>query len=206
MSQPFKTKGQRFPTLDSWATQGGYKYTWFHLPLACTISKTCCYIPIPQMTLPLHCHLASMFLLLLFLSMVFVDANFTVSETAYYPNSDTKRIESKYCIWDMLLKLWRSHVVKKENTTCFWQILSDGACEYGTFQATLNNFDVSASASLYRNGVGCNVPTHAIGPICGSAPGCENHNTIFLLRVRMPIANRWGAQILTTAVQMVWQS
>lgn len=39
------------------------------------------------MTLPLHCHLASMFLLLLFLSMVFVDANFTVSETAYYPNS-----------------------------------------------------------------------------------------------------------------------
>ncbi|KAG0545004.1 hypothetical protein BDA96_02G324800 [Sorghum bicolor] len=30
-----------------------------------------------------------------------------------------------------------------------------GACEYGTFEATLNNGDVSASANLYRNGVGC---------------------------------------------------
>ncbi|XP_025804645.1 expansin-like B1 isoform X3 [Panicum hallii] len=30
-----------------------------------------------------------------------------------------------------------------------------GACEYGAFGATLNNGDVSASASLYRNGVGC---------------------------------------------------
>ena len=32
---------------------------------------------------------------------------------------------------------------------------SAGACEYGTFGATLNNGDVSASANLYRNGVGC---------------------------------------------------
>ncbi|KAL6862172.1 hypothetical protein ACP4OV_016821 [Aristida adscensionis] len=31
----------------------------------------------------------------------------------------------------------------------------NGACEYGSFGATLNNGDVSASASLYRNGVGC---------------------------------------------------
>ncbi|TVU39060.1 hypothetical protein EJB05_12463, partial [Eragrostis curvula] len=31
----------------------------------------------------------------------------------------------------------------------------NGACEYGAFGATLNNGDVSASASLYRNGVGC---------------------------------------------------
>ncbi|CAD6223750.1 unnamed protein product [Miscanthus lutarioriparius] len=33
--------------------------------------------------------------------------------------------------------------------------LPAGACEYGTFGATLNNGDVSASANLYRNGVGC---------------------------------------------------
>ncbi|BAT01603.1 expansin-like B1 precursor [Oryza sativa Japonica Group] len=31
----------------------------------------------------------------------------------------------------------------------------NGACEYGAFGATLNNGDVSASASLYRDGVGC---------------------------------------------------
>nr|CAB3458008.1 unnamed protein product [Digitaria exilis] len=30
-----------------------------------------------------------------------------------------------------------------------------GACEYGMFGAKLNNGDVLASASLYRNGVGC---------------------------------------------------
>jgi len=30
-----------------------------------------------------------------------------------------------------------------------------GSCEYGAYGATLNNGDVSASASLYRNGVGC---------------------------------------------------
>ncbi|KAK3125056.1 hypothetical protein QOZ80_7BG0599420 [Eleusine coracana subsp. coracana] len=31
----------------------------------------------------------------------------------------------------------------------------NGACEYGAFGATLNGGDVSASPSLYRNGVGC---------------------------------------------------
>ncbi|KAG8099925.1 hypothetical protein GUJ93_ZPchr0013g35391 [Zizania palustris] len=31
----------------------------------------------------------------------------------------------------------------------------NGACEYGAFGATLNNGDVSASASLYRDGAGC---------------------------------------------------
>ncbi|KAJ8505289.1 hypothetical protein OPV22_006175 [Ensete ventricosum] len=30
-----------------------------------------------------------------------------------------------------------------------------GACEYGTFGATLNSGDVSAASNLYRNGVGC---------------------------------------------------
>ncbi|WOL06129.1 expansin-like B1 isoform X1 [Canna indica] len=30
-----------------------------------------------------------------------------------------------------------------------------GACEYGTFGATLNGGDVSAASNLYKNGVGC---------------------------------------------------
>ena len=34
-------------------------------------------------------------------------------------------------------------------------LTSAGACEYGSFGATLNDGDVSASSSLYRNGVGC---------------------------------------------------
>ncbi|XBI54714.1 hypothetical protein VPH35_036677 [Triticum aestivum] len=114
------------------------------------------------MALPLHCHLTSMFFQLPFLSMVFVDTNFTVSEAAYYPNSDTKGIEK-------ILLLVSDKYFQMEHVS-------------GTFQATLNNFNVSASASLYRNGVGCNVPTHAIGSICGGAPGCVNHNTIFLFR------------------------
>nr|CAB3454366.1 unnamed protein product [Digitaria exilis] len=40
-----------------------------------------------------------------------------------------------------------------------------GACEYGMFGAMLNNGDVSASASLYRNGVGCGAcyqPEHTL--------------------------------------------
>lgn len=76
------------------------------------------------MAFPLHYHLPALFSLLVFVSGVMADAEFTLSKASYYPNSDTKGTEN-------------------------------GACEYGTFGATLNNGDVSASASLYRNGVGC---------------------------------------------------
>lgn len=77
----------------------------------------------------------------------------------------------------MLLKLWSSHVVKKKILLAS-DILSDGACEYGTFQATLKNADVSASASLYRNGIGCGACCQ-VKSICGGAPGCLNHETPF---------------------------
>ena len=34
-------------------------------------------------------------------------------------------------------------------------VITVGACEYGTFGATINGGDVSAASDLYRDGVGC---------------------------------------------------
>lgn len=34
-------------------------------------------------------------------------------------------------------------------------VIAVGACEYGTFGATINGGDVSAASDLYRDGVGC---------------------------------------------------
>lgn len=42
---------------------------------------------------------------------------------------------------------------------------------------------------------------------CPVQTSCKSRNIdSFLFPVRMPVANRWGAQILTTALQRVWQS
>ncbi|XP_042404769.1 expansin-like B1 [Zingiber officinale] len=53
-----------------------------------------------------------------------------------------------------------------------------GACEYGTFGATLNGGDVSAASKLYRNGVGCGACYQVR---CINAKFCSNNGVTIVI-------------------------